>query len=74
MFFLNLKKKKKTSFCLFKNAHTLLYLSRDKIRGQFDKNCIKNRATFLLIFKLLYPLINSKCLMLMRKHVKLKLK
>ena len=36
MFFFKLKKK--TSFCLFKNATTLLYLSRDKTRGQFDKN------------------------------------
>ena len=36
MFFFKLKKK--TSFCLFKNATTLLYLSRDKTKGQFGKN------------------------------------
>ena len=34
----------------------------------------KNRVTLSLIFKLLYPLINSKCVILMRKRVNFKLK
>ena len=50
----------------FKNVLTPLCLSRDKTKGQSGKNttltptkiCLKNRITLLLIFKLLYLLIN----------------
>ena len=59
------------SFFFFKNTLTLLCFSKKKIKGQSGKNktltlkyCLKNKATLLFIFKLFYPLINSKCVIL----------
>ena len=48
----------------FKNAPISLCLSRDKTKGQSGKNatlkhCLKNKTTLLLIFKLIYSLINQ---------------
>ena len=48
----------------FKNAPISLCLSRDKTKEQSGKNatlkhCLKNRTTLLLIFKLIYSLINQ---------------
>ena len=51
----------------FKNTPISLYLCIDKIKGQSGKNATltptktlpKNWISFLLIFKLLYPLINQ---------------
>ena len=55
----------------FKNAYTLLCLSKDKTKGQSGKNMTltpiktmpKNRTTLLLIFKLIYSLINRTTLL-----------
>ena len=55
-----------SSFFSSKKALTSLCLSRDKTKGQSGKNATltltktlpKNRTTLLLIFRLLYPLIN----------------
>ena len=58
-------------FFFFKNTHTLLCFNKNKTKGQSSKNktltlkyCLKNKATLLFIFKLFYPLINSKCVIL----------